>query len=170
MARQHQRPLYARAFEKGVKILAHVRSRPRRWAGRAPAISRAIVRAHARDLAQRRLHVLPRYGAQPESGVEDDGGRSLSGAVDVKNASADIDQSAGWCVATVGHTAREQLIDRTDEKHEDDERDESNNTASDDPKHAARARHADTGRHRRSCAHFAEQEKLDASFVSPDPL
>src|SRR5574342_941495 len=140
MARDHQRALYASPLEKRVKIAGHARSRPRRWARRTPSVSRAIVRAYAGDRAERRLYVLPRHGAQPESRVQDYCGCSLSGAMDVKNPPADVDRLAGWCVTTVGHIADDALIDRSGDEQDDDQRDRANDDAVDHAQHTSCAR------------------------------
>jgi hypothetical protein len=115
--------------------------------------------------------MLPRHRSRSEPGFEDDRRRALPHAIDVKDTPADVDQAPRCGVTTVRHVADDQLIDRSDDEYEDDQRNQADDDPADHAEHSARARCAASWLHGRSGGgHFAVQTKFDASFVSPDPL
>lgn len=113
MANQDERRLLAGFSQECFEFLRYSAGHASRGTFVAPAVTRAIIRAHAGEASNLGLNLAPVEIGAIQAMFQNHRGTTLPGAVEMKTISAHINQSAGrWIQARIPSLAR-ALINET---------------------------------------------------------
>src|ERR1700722_9246609 len=79
-----------------MELFGDLRAGSRKWAGVAPSVSCAIIRANPSELRDSLLHLLPGSREHRQTGLKYDRGTSLTGAVDIQPNSASTHKTTNF--------------------------------------------------------------------------
>ena len=119
----------SRSLQQRVQFFRHHFAGTGPRTGIAVADASAIVRTHARELRNLRLHFAPGKVRVSETRLEDDRGSSLPRAVDVHLKSAYIEEPAIHGIHAAVACLRDMLVDRSGNGEDQSEREQTEDDA-----------------------------------------